>query len=179
MKRIILILLALTTVLTFGAEAKSRKKVTLAQLSDDGKHVEINAEVLKKTFPDGGAIKTFRVEQTKKGYQLLRIGQNAKGVKTIDAVPLRQVGNRLMFRKLKWLTTCFAPECDGFCRPDGDHCDCSGDSLSIDENIVLDPLGGFDVEQGTSPSSHNPGTSGGCTFGTVGGGLYDVVIING
>jgi len=164
--------------LTPASVAGAAEKHVIGKLSKDGKRASLRTAMLKKTFPDGGPIDGFRVERRADGYQLLRLGRNAKGEKAVDAVPLRVAGKRLVIAELKWFTTCFAPECDGFCMPDGDHCDCSGESLSIDEELVLDWGGGFDVEHDSTPdASHNPGTTGGCTFGTVGGGVYYVVIL--
>lgn len=165
-----LALAALLATLGMASQASAAERSpTIGKLSDNGSRVTLRTERLQQKLLDGGRVRGFRVLRRDDDYQLLRFGRNAAGRRVTESVPLVVSGGVLELGNLKWITVCAQSECkDGFCMPDGDHCDCS--SLTVgdgdqDEELVLTWEGAFDVEEGYSSSGHNPGTQGGCTFG--------------
>jgi len=165
--------------LTADAAERSRdgRQLTIGQLSEDGKQVRLNLNRLSREMRKGVKVEGFFVVQRDESYMLVRAGE-IEGRTVTEGIALERVGTNLrIFGELKWITTCTPGECNGFCVPAENACECFGESITIDE--VYLPGGSWgDVEQGTTGGSHSPGASGGCTFGTRGGGAYDVLVLN-
>ena len=165
--------------LTADAAERSRdgRQLTIGQLSEDGKQVRLNLNRLSREMRKGVKVEGFFVVQRGESYMLVRAGE-IEGRTVTEGIALERVGTNLrIFGELKWITTCTPGECNGFCVPAENACECFGESITIDE--VYLPGGSWgDVEQGTTGGGHSPGASGGCTFGTRGGGAYDVLVLN-
>ncbi len=178
-----LALVAALTVLGAGQElsaASAERDLAIGKLSADGSRVELRTARLQKKLLDGTPVRGFRVLRRGEDYSLLRFGRTTQGRRVTESIRLALGDGRLNLGELKWITVCAQSECDGFCMPDGDHCDCSGrdpDDGDPNEILVLDGGDAFDVEQPYGSGSHNPGASRGCTFGMQPG-SYDVVILH-
>ncbi len=178
-----LTLVVALTVLGAGQElsaASAERDLAIGKLSADGKRVELRTARLQKKLLDGSQVRGFRVLRRGEQYSLLRFGRTAEGRRVTESIGLALGDGRLNLGELKWITVCAQSECEGFCMPDGDHCDCSGmdpDDGDPNEVLVLDGAGAFDVEEPYASGSHNPGASRGCTFGSQPG-SYDVVILH-
>src|SRR5690606_33776239 len=59
----------------------------------------LREDILRRQFKDGGDIEAFVVRPLTDGYNLLRIGYDAKGNCRTEALPLRVVGNKLVFEE--------------------------------------------------------------------------------
>ncbi len=117
--------LAELTAEALRADQARVRGAAIARIDDNGR-IRIFEDRLSRTFPDGGEIQRFAVTRLKDGFNLLRLGTNAKGANRTDALPLVQVGGRLFFGELKWIVACSPIECDeiGFCRPNYEKTDC-------------------------------------------------------
>ncbi len=168
-----------------GEKAKAKKPV-IATLDRDAKTVKIRTEILKKKFPDGGTIEHFRIARREGAFLLIRVGKDVEGQTVTDAVGLEtSQGGKLILGELKWIATCQATcskDCPGgtsvtgFCVPDGSHCDCLAMCTST-ETTVQDWTDEW-PDDAVRDIFHQ-GVSSDCTFGTAGGGLYDVVLFGG
>lgn len=100
------------------------QRPAVARIADDGR-VVILEDRLSRTFADGGPIRRFAISRLEDGLNLLRLGTDASGVQRSDAIPLVQVGRRLVVGELKWIVACAPSECSsGFCRPNHEKTDC-------------------------------------------------------
>lgn len=107
------------------ADRAGRIGPAVARITADGR-IRIMSDRLSRAFPDGGEIRRFAVTRLEDGFNLLRLGTNAEGGTHTDAIPLARIGGRLHPFEVKWIVSCFAPECEnsGFCRPNYDKTDC-------------------------------------------------------
>lgn len=114
-----------------------------------GNHIVYENKLLKK-FKDGGTITNFKIVNLATGWTLVRAG-TLNGDKRSEAIPIAKVGGIFKFIEPVWFTTCFAPICGGFCRPNSANnaCICTG-----------------------------PGGEGDCTFGNPPYQLYDVEVLS-
>lgn len=164
-----------------AAQKDDADKAVVAVLSDDGKTVTIRKKILKKTFADGGEIRGFRVSRKGDSYQLIRYGKDAEGQQLSNGIPLEQRERSLVPRvpdldEVKWIITCHAGACSGFCTPNETQCDCLGNSvLNEDDDYVWEVQENGDDGDVWEVRDFTGRGAGDCTFGTTGGGLFDVV----
>lgn len=71
-----------------GKHQSGASALTVAYRSKQTGAIVILEDRLRKTFPDGGPIRDFRVEKLIDGYNLIRVGNEADGTCRTEAFPL-------------------------------------------------------------------------------------------
>lgn len=172
-------LLLLPSLATAAAErSRGGRQLTLGQLSEDGTRVRLNLNRLSRRMGRGVRVDGFVVLRRGEDYMLVRAGKH-EGRTVTEGIALERAGRDLrVFGELKWIVTCAPSECDGFCLPAENRCECVGESTAIGELYVPGGGGWGDVEQRADDGDLSPGAGDGCTFGTRGGGAQDVLVLN-
>lgn len=111
-----------------------------------GNHIVYENKLVKK-FKAGGTVTNFKIVNLATGWTLVRAGL-LNGDKRSEAIPISKVGGFFEFLEPVWFTTCFAPDCNGFCRPNSanDACNCTGPGGQGDCTFGNPPYQLFDVE---------------------------------
>ena len=139
MKTFIPILFSLVLLSCSVKETKKEPQTTqpiIAKVNETTNEITIHKKVLKKTFKDGGQIMNFKVKKFADGYNLIRLGKNAKGENTSEFVPLElKPGGGLILKSPIWFIVCnstceYRPDVSGFCKANyqKSECQCNGES---------------------------------------------------